>query len=985
MKLKFISDQQYQLDAVAAITDIFIGQPVKQANFTVSIDGISGLFGQQTELGYGNKLELLDEELLANIRQIQLHNGLPGSTDIQGRNFTIEMETGTGKTYVYLRTVYELNKLYGFSKFVIVVPSVAIREGVYKSLQIMDEHFKALYEGTNCDYFIYDSSKLGQVRSFATSTDIQIMIINIDAFRKSFVDPEKADKANIIHREHDRLSGRRPIEFIQQTAPIVIIDEPQSVDNTDKAKEAIASLNPLFTLRYSATHKEYYNLMYRLDPVDAYQQNLVKQIVVDSIKEAGDYNRPYMRLVEVKNNPFKAKLELDIKNRSGVVERKQKILKCGDDLFDMTGERDIYSGYILNNIDCMPGTEYVDFTNGMRLNLGQTIGQVDELDMKRGQISATIRHHLDRELRLLPGGIKVLSLFFLDRVENYRIYYQQGNPVKGKYAQIFEQEYTKLIKKPEYHSLFKEYDFMNNDDASTVHDGYFSIDKKGKLKDTSGETAADYDTYSLIMRDKEKLLSFETPLRFIFSHSALKEGWDNPNVFQICTLMEARDPLTKRQKIGRGLRLCVNQDGERVFDTNTNVLTVMANESFAEFAEGLQKEIEADVGIKFGIIESHAFASISYINESGQTLNLGFDASEQIWGYLKEQELIYNTGKVKPELKQKLADNTFEVPPEFKHVEREIKKVISKAVDKLPIRNARDSVTARLNKQVYLGPEFQALWERIKYKTTYSVEMDIERLVDECVHEIKKMPAVEKIRLIQESARIGIDQSGVTGELVGTRVMNEVVIQHALPDILRYLQDATRLTRRTLVRILLESKRLDDFRNNPQKFMEAVAAIIKSKMKATIADGIKYERAGDLEYFRQEIFEMDEIKGYLNSNALKVEKSIYDHLVLDSDIERKFAQMLEKDSDVKVYAKLPAKFQVETPIGNYNPDWAVLVDKDGDQKLYFVIETKGSTDQGQLRLFESFKIECGRRHFAAIETGVDYQVASDYTEWKGRV
>ncbi len=986
MKLKFVSDQQFQLDAVASITDIFQGQAVKQANFSIAStmdSGAQGELGYHTELGYANKLDLLDDELLENINHIQLRNGLPKSTDIQGRNFTVEMETGTGKTYVYIRTIYELNKLYGFTKFIIVVPSVAIREGVNKSLEIMEEHFKSLYEGANCDYFIYDSSKLGQLRTFATSSNIQIMIINIDAFRKSFVDPNKPDKANIIHREHDRMNGRRPIEFIQQTNPIVIIDEPQSVDRTDKAKEAIASLNPLCTLRYSATHVETYNLMYCLGPVDAYQKKLVKEIVVDSIKEAGNFNRPYIRLVSVKNsNGYQAVLELDIKNRSGVVQRKQKTVRVGQDLFDISGEREIYSGYIINNIDCYPGNEMVEFTNGSHLPLGMEMGNISEDDIKRGQISATIKHHLDRELRLVPQGIKVLSLFFIDRVDNYRIYDRDGNPHKSKYALMFEEEYSKLIKLPKYRTLFEDHNYMLNDDPDMVHDGYFSIDKKGRIKDTRGDTLADHDTYNLIMKEKEKLLSFETPLRFIFSHSALKEGWDNPNVFQICTLIEARETLTRRQKIGRGLRLCVNQEGERIFDPQINTLSVMANESFAEFAEKLQSEMETETGVKFGFIEKHAFAGISYTDDSGKIENLGYEASENLWGFLLEEDLIYTTGKVKPELKEQIANGTFQVPPEFEHVEQEIKQVIRQSLNKLPIRNHNNEVTAQLNKRVYLGPEFESLWNRIKYRTTYSVAIDIEKLVQECVDAINKMPAIPKIRLIQESARIDIQQSGVSGELTSVKVLDQIDIKHSLPDILRYLQDETRLTRRTIVRILIEARRLEDFKNNPQKFMEAVSDIIKQKMKLMIADGIKYERVGDLEFYRQELFEMQELKGYLKSNAIKVEKSVYDYLILDSNTEKEFAQMLEQDDEVKVYTKLPPKFVIETPIGNYNPDWAVLIDKDGIEKLYFVVETKGSTDSGQLRLFENYKIECGQKHFAALETGVTYDVAKDYAGWK---
>ena len=986
MKLKFDSDQQFQLDAITSITDIFQGQAVKQANFSVAATmsgGAQGELGYQTELGYANKLDLLDDELLENVNRIQLRNGLPKSIDIQGRNFTVEMETGTGKTYVYIRTIYELNKLYGFTKFIVVVPSVAIREGVNKSLEIMEEHFKGLYEGANCDFFIYDSSKLGQLRTFATSSNIQIMIINIDAFRKSFVDPEKPNKANIIHREHDRMNGRKPIEFIQQTNPIVIIDEPQSVDRTDKAKEAIASLNPLCTLRYSATHVETYNLMYRLGPVDAYQKKLVKEIVVDSIKEAGNFNRPYIRLVSVKNtNGFQAVLELDIKNRSGVVQRKQKTLRVGQDLFDISGEREIYSGYIINNIDCYPGNEMIEFTNGSYLHLGKEMGNISVDDIKRGQISATIKHHLDRELRLLPQGIKVLSLFFIDRVDNYRIYDSDGNPQKGKYAIMFEEEYAKLIKLPKYRTLFEDHNYMLNDDPAIVHDGYFSIDKKGRIKDTRGDTLADHDTYNLIMKEKEKLLSFETPLRFIFSHSALKEGWDNPNIFQICTLIEARETLTRRQKIGRGLRLCVNQEGERIFDPQINTLSVMANESFAEFAENLQSEMESETGVKFGFIEKHAFAGISYTDDSGKIENLGYEASENLWGFLLEEELIYKTGKVKQELKEQIANDTLQVPEEFKHVEQEIKQVIRKSLNKIPVRNYNQEVTATLNKRVYLGPEFESLWNRIKYRTTYSIAMDIEKLVRECVDAINRMPAIPKVRLIQESARIDIKQSGVSGELTSVKVLDQVDIKHSLPDILRYLQDETRLTRRTIVRILIEARRLEDFKNNPQKFMEAVSDIIKQKMKLMIADGIKYERVGNLEFYRQELFEMQELTGYLKSNAIKVEKSVYDYLILDSNTEKEFAQMLEQDDEVKVYTKLPPKFVIETPIGNYNPDWAVLVDKYGTEKLYFVVETKGSTDTGQLRLFENYKIECGKKHFAALETGVTYDVANDYSKWK---
>lgn len=428
--------------------------------------------------------------------------------------------------------------------------------------------------------------------------------------------------------------------------------------------------------------------------------------------------------------------------------------------------------------------------------------------------------------------------------------------------------------------------------------------------------------------------------------------------------------------------MCVNQEGERVSDPQINTLSVMANESFAEFAENLQYEIETEIGYKFGVIEKHAFATISYTNDSGEIENLGYEASENLWGFLLEEDFIYNTGKVKQTLKDKIANDTFTVPEKYKHVEQEIKQVIRKSLNKLPIRNHDDEITAKINKRIYLGPEFESLWDRIKYRTTYSIAMDIDKLVENCVTAIKRMPVIPKIRLIQESARIDIKQSGVSGELVNVKVIDQIEIKHPLPDILRYLQDETKLTRRTLVKILLAAGRFEDFNNNPQKFIESVSEIIKQNMKQLIADGIKYEKIDGLEFYRQELFEMNELKGYLSSNAVKVEKAVYHHLVLDSDIEKKFAHMLELDDDVKVYTKLPPKFQIETPIGNYNPDWAVLVDKDGIEKLYFVIETKGSTDPTQLKLFEEYKIQCGRKHFAALDTGVIYDVESEYEEWK---
>ena len=597
MKLKF-KDQDFQTAAVEAVAGLFAGQERSRATFSVMDEGQlpdQTSFGP-AELGVGNVLRLTNEALTANMRAVQKRNLLPMTDSAASRQFCVEMETGTGKTYVYTKTIFELNRRYGFTKFIVVVPSVAIREGVYKSFQVTQEHFALQYDSVPCRYFIYNSAKLSDVRQFAASANIEVMIINIDAFKKA---------ENIINQAQDKLNGETAMGFIRDTNPIVIIDEPQSVDNTPKAKEAIASLNPLCVLRYSATHREKINLLYRLTPVDAYQMGLVKQICVSSNQVAGGFNRPYIRLLSVsQENGFRAQVELDVKGKDGRVTRKAVNVQQGADLFKLTGERELYEGYVLSGIDCTPGMEQIEFANTEVLPLGKAIGDVDENVRKRAQIRRTIEAHLDKELRYTEKGIKVLSLFFIDEVKKYRA--EDGG--KGIYAQMFEELYAELVSVPKYAPLREHF----SADAAAVHDGYFSQDKKGNYKNTRGDTQDDSSTYNTIMRDKEWLLSFACPLRFIFSHSALKEGWDNPNVFQVCTLIDQKSILTARQKIGRGLRLCVDQNGERIEDRNINLLHVMANESFAEFADTLQKEIEDETGVKFGILQLDLFNGLTY-------------------------------------------------------------------------------------------------------------------------------------------------------------------------------------------------------------------------------------------------------------------------------------------------------------------------------------------------------------------------------------
>ena len=994
MKLQFNPDLDFQKEATVSVVDIFKGQEICKTNFTVaSLDAVQmEMEYMQSGLGIGNKLKLLDEEILENVKHIQLTNGLKQSEALGSMDFTVEMETGTGKTYVYLRTIFEMNKKYGFTKFIIVVPSIAIKEGVYKSLQITEEHFKGIYDNVKYDYFVYDSKNLPELRSFATNDCIQIMVINIDAFRKSFTDPAKETKANIIHRMHYDM-GIKPIEFARATNPVVIIDEPQSVATTTKSKEAIASLNPLCTLRYSATHVDKYNMMYKLDSIDAYDRKLVKQIEVASIKVQDGHNKAFIRLMSVdhKKSPITAKIEFDAL-KSGKVKRVTKKVKSGDDLLELSGGRNIYDGYIINEIYCEKGNEYIDFTSKPEIiRLNETVGDVNLDEYKRLQIRKTIEQHLDKELKLRSQGIKVLSLFFLDRVANYRFYDEEGSPQKGKFAKIFEEEYCQIINKPKYHTLFENVD--TDSFVEQVHNGYFAIDKKTDAKGQNlykeskgdGKTIADESAYHLIMRDKEKLLSFDSKLKFIFSHSALKEGWDNPNVFQICTLNETGSVMKKRQEIGRGLRIAVNQDGERVHGFDVNTLTVMANESYEDFAKQLQKEIEDDEGIRFGVVEKHSFANIVIETDTHRKEFLGTKTSEKIWEHLLEKKYIDTRGKIQDSLRKDIKENKVELPEEVREHSIPINGLLHKLAGKLNIKNADDKKQVQLNKAIYLGEEFKQLWNRIKYKTTFRVEFDPERLIDKCADEISKNLIVGKTKFEFSKALQKWKRSGIESEETQHSTHVYGAQDFKLPDIIGYLQNETNLTRRTLAEILTRSGRLQDFKNNPQKFIDEVTQIIKRQMRLFIVDGIKYEKIGDEHYFAQELFEENELYGYLSKNMLEAQKSIHDHVVYDSDIEEEFAKSFELSDEVKVYAKLPGWFKVDTPLGSYNPDWAVLLEMDGQEKLYFVVETKGSLFSDALRTTEQGKIDCGREHFKAVGNQVAFAVANNYDKFTDQI
>ncbi|WP_414040271.1 type III restriction-modification system endonuclease [Acidithiobacillus sp. M4-SHS-6] len=973
MKLHFESNLDYQLQAIDAVCDLFRGQEVCRTEFTVTMRAPGSpqitLGVAESDLGVGNRLTLLDDELHKNLADIQLRGGLPPSSTLASGDFTVEMETGTGKTYVYLRSIFELNKRYGFIKFVIVVPSVAIKEGVYKTLQITEEHFKGLYAAVPFDYFLYDSSKLGQVRNFATSANIQIMVVTVGAINKKDV--------NNLYKDSEKTGGEKPIDLIKATRPVVIVDEPQSVDGglSGAGKTALDAMKPLCTLRYSATHVDKHHMVFRLDAVDAYERKLVKQIEVASATVEDAHNKPFVRLVSVssKRGTVSARVELDVETRSGV-RRQEVTVSDGDDL-QQIAKRAIYADFRIGEINTAKDEEFLElrYPGGEAyLSLGQAHGDVDALAVQREMIRRTIKEHLDKEKRLLPLGIKVLSLFFIDEVARYRSYDADGNPVKGPYARIFEEEYRRAAKLPAYQGLFEEIGLASA--AEEVHNGYFSIDKKGGWTDTSENNASNRENaeraYNLIMKDKEKLLSFDTPLKFIFSHSALKEGWDNPNVFQICTLRDIQTERERRQTIGRGLRLAVNQNGERVRGFEVNTLTVIATENYEQFAENLQKEIEADTGIRFGIVEQHQFAAIAVTAADGQSVPLGVDQSKALWEHLKAAGYIDAKGKVQDSLKTALKDGTLALPAEFETQRSQIAEVLRKVSGRLEIKNADEREQVPLRKSVYLSPEFEALWDRIKYQTTYRVQFDNAKLVSDCIVALQKAPAVAKARLQWRKADIAIGKAGVeVKEKKGAYTVNLDEADMELPDLLTDLQDRTQLTRRTIASILTASGRLDDFKRNPQQFIDLAAETINRCKRLALVDGIKYQKLGDEHFYAQELFDQEELTGYLKNMLMNTEKSIYEHVVYESSTERDFADALEKNDAIKLYAKLPGWFKVPTPLGSYNPDWAVLVEQDGAQRLYFVVETKSSLFTDDLRDKESAKIACGKAHFRSLAVG----------------
>lgn len=1000
MKLKFDSELSYQKEAIDAVIDLLEGQPIQLGQFEVSMQGDQA-GTVQTEIGLANELVIDDDKLLNNLNSIQERNTIELSSSLFGQNdlydfpnFSVEMETGTGKTYVYLRTIFELSQKYGLKKFIIVVPSVAIREGVTSSIRMMRQHFEGLYGNPSFDSFLYSSKDVSKLRQFAMGNAIQIMVINIQAFQKDAGDiedynkltPAQVKKLNIIHREDDRSSGRRWIEYVQKSNPVVIIDEPQSVDTTAKAQKAIKTLNPLFTLRYSATHANPYNLLYKLDPLKAYDLKLVKQIEVASIKSEANTNQAYLKLDfigyigKAKSPTAKAIILEDTPN--GTREKTVK-LTVGLDLSDQTN-REGYEGFIVDEIYAEEGAEYVQFANNHVLELHQEKnGLTDEV--LKAQIRQTVEEHLKKERNFQKQGkpIKVLSLFFIDKVSNYRVYDEHGQAHNGKLAQWFEEIYTELMAKPIFSTLPKR-------DASRVHNGYFSVDKKkGKvvgLLDTSGKVAKDEDTYELIMKDKERLLSEGEPLRFLFSHTALKEGWDNPNVFQICTLREIGTERERRQTIGRGLRLPVNQDGERIYDTAVNKLTVIASESFEEYAKGLQDDMEKDMGdgFKFGRIPPIAFAQL--VSDLQDTA-IGQETSKTIWDALQANGYLNEQGDITNKFTPKEKGFQLELPQELAHLSVGVTQEMQRYLFKGRVKDTRSTETVRYTKRVDMNPDFVELWNKIKHKTRYQVRFDSQELVKRSVVNISEMPEIKPLALAIEKTAVKISEAGVeAGRVLQASRDKRVVTHDVLPDALAFLQRETDLTRTTLVEILKQCQRLSEFRINPQAFMIEVAKQIKRALQELIITDIHYERI-EGQVYEMHLFEQDEVTRYL-SNLYKVNyqsdgegssqvvRTPYDYIEVDSEVEREIAQALDEAENVRFFCKLPNWFKINTPLGSYNPDWAIVTED--EDKLYLVRESKSTHDSAKRRQSENLKIKCGKAHFETL--GVDFAVATNPKE-----
>ena len=1025
MKFKF-KIQDYQTQAVKSVVDVFDGQrKLDQNKYIRDLGKLLKENRQQfafdediyNDLGYKNEeLQLTYEELLSNIKQVQSKNDINLSSKIEETagvpSLDIEMETGTGKTYVYIKTMYELNEKYGWSKFIVVVPSVAIREGVNKSFGDTQDHFMEQY-GKKIRYFIYDSNNLTELDNFSSSNDINVMIINMQAFNSEFNEKKKDNQtgvARIIYSRRDEFGSRRPIDVIAANRPIIIMDEPQKMGG-DKTQKALKNFNPLFVINYSATHKEQHNLVYVLDALDAYNKKLVKKIEVKGfeLKNLTGTNS-YIYLDEIilsKGNP-RVRLEFEQKNASGSIRKNRKILDHGDSLYIESNELSQYEGYTISDINGSEG--FVEFTNGIKIFTGQATGDVTDRDKRRIQIRETIDSHFQKEEKLFYKGIKTLSLFFIDEVAKYRQYDEDDNEVLGEYGKIFEEEYkNKLNEVRTLENKDSEYlRYLDSFEVAEVHNGYFSIDKKGKLIDSKIKRGEDFSdditAYDLILKNKERLLSFEEPTRFIFSHSALREGWDNPNVFQICTLKHSDSNVTKRQEVGRGLRIAVNKDGNRqdkdVLDNqfhDINLLTVIASESYKTFVDDLQSDIKRTLYERPTKVSKDYYVD-KYVVVDDKEFTINEEQANYIDYYMKQNSYVDYNGKLTEKYKEDLSNNKL-VPfvDEFKEVESAAHRLNQAIYDD----SVLDSMISNANDtKIYENPlnenfrkkEFQELWSRINYKYAYKVEFSSEELIQKSIDAINKDLMVTKLRY---SLTTGSQEDEITAEKLNkkdsfkeskktTKELKLNSVTSIKYDLIGKIAADTTLTRLTVGKILgsIEPKKFVLYRANPEQFIINVSKIINEQKASTTVEHVAYNKLN--ERFDTNIFTNETTTKKL-SEAYKSNKSIQDYVFTDGyaintkSVERQFAEDLDNSDDVVVYAKLPKGFKIPTPVGNYSPDWAISFKEGSVKHLYFVAETKGTMESMQLRPIEQAKIKCAEKLFNEISTeNVRYKAVDNF-------
>lgn len=1010
MKLRY-KHQRFQTEAARAVTDVFKGQPyVDPTEFLHDVGNGRMNMG---EYGFANAPLLLDRTTLTdNVRSVQLAQGLKPVEYFEGEGddvtLTVEMETGTGKTYTYIKTMYELNKLYGWTKFIIVVPSVAIREGVLKSFQTMEDHFGDEY-GKRMQYFVYNSKQLSKIDAFATDSGMHCMIINTQAFNSSFDDTANNSTSRIIFDRRDEFGSRRPIDVIAKTNPIMIIDEPQSVlgaNKKNRTRQGLKLFNPLLTLLYSATHREgdIYNMVFRLDAMDAYNRKLVKKIEVKGISQIGSTaTNGFLCLEEIvigKGNP-QARISFDIKTAKGT-KQATRLVGEGYDLYEQSGGLAEYRDRcIVQRIDGRAG--FVELLNGTKLYEGTMTGNVHEIAIRREQIRETIRSHFERERMLFPKGIKVLSLFFIDKVENYRVYGDGGSTSLGKFAEIFEEEYINILN--ENINMFSpEYTlYLQSNLVTDVHAGYFSQDKKGKMIDTKESTEKGREdalrAYDLIMKNKERLLSLDEPVRFIFSHSALKEGWDNPNVFQICTLKDSDNTTKKRQEVGRGMRLCVNKNGDRqdqdvlgehVFDTN--ILTVIASESYDKFAKQLQQEIAEAVAYRPTVITVALFEGRTVSHNEGNTTKVTTDIARKIYNQLIRRDYIDDDGLLTSKYHEDKRTGNIDFGDDLASLKPAIAKVLDGVFDPHSAKpdNGRKRKVANFDADRFARSRFADLWNQINVRSIYTVDFSSEELIKKCVEQIDQHLTVTEIHIVvtkgkmeqirdRESLESG---SAMTQGKTVRKSMHEAVGKSVKYDLIGDLVRDTGLTRKTIIKILQEISpaKFILFRVNPEEFIIKVANIINDCKAIAVVKKITYSPTEQT--YETDLFTADEIRGMPGDNALESTKSLYDLVVVDSKgTEMQFAKDLENNDDVEVYAKLPRGFYINTPMGKYNPDWAVVFREGSVKHVYFIAETKGSLREVDLRDTEKNKIECARRHFSMLSNStVKYGVVHDYQD-----